>query len=384
VLAGLLSIAVAAFGPDIVAQMGGKVWQWQMGLLLLPIAAYGVLLFGQSFPKQERVAAGVSYRTMLEEFGWGSAYIVSFLLIMGVSQLFTVLEMEPIRLEYAALGAIAPAALFAFFVHSFGRPMFVFLLLVMFLLATTELGTDAWIQDIMGAVLKDPAKGTYFLIYTSAIMFVLRFFAGPIVHRISPLGLLALSAALAVGGLYALGTARPDVTVLLAAATLYGLGKSFFWPTTLGVVSEQYPRGGALLLNAIAGVGMISVGTIGGPAIGSIQDSSLNQIVAEEMPSVHPQIAKEQSGLFEEYEMVDPEKVKTLPQAQQDQIADFQRQTKQQTLTKIAILPAIMCVCYLALIFYFQSRGGYQAEVLTGHAADDEKFTGGVPGPVEG
>ena len=69
--------------------------------------------------------------------------------------------------------------------------MFVFLMLVMFLLATTELGTDGWIQDIMGTVLKDPIKGTLFLVYTAAIMFVLRFFAGPIVHRISPLGLLA-------------------------------------------------------------------------------------------------------------------------------------------------------------------------------------------------
>ena len=70
--------------------------------------------------------------------------------------------------------------------------MFVFLLLVMFLLATTELGTDGWIQDIMrSGAAKTRRTGTLFLVYTAAIMFVLRFFAGPIVHRISPLGLLA-------------------------------------------------------------------------------------------------------------------------------------------------------------------------------------------------
>jgi len=43
-----------------------------------------------------------------------------------------------------------------------------------------------------------------------------------------------------------------------------------------------------------------------------------------------------------------------------------------------------MFLCYLALIFYFRTKGGYQAQVLTGHAAEDEKFTGGVPGAVEG
>ena len=50
----------------------------------------------------------------------------------------------------------------------------------------------------------------------------------------------------------------------------------------------------------------------------------------------------------------------------------------------MAVLPLVMCGCYLLLIGYFKSRGGHQAEVLAGHAAQDEKFTGGVPGAVEG
>ena len=155
--------------------------------------------------------------------------------------------------------------------------MFVFLMLVMFLLATTELGTDGWIQDIMGNVLKDPIKGTLFLVYTAAIMFVLRFFAGPIVHRISPLGLLAACAAIAAVGLYWLGNAGTSVGMLFLAATLYGVGKTFFWPTTLGVGVRAISAGGALLLNAISGVGMIAVGTIGGPAIGTLQDLDFNR-----------------------------------------------------------------------------------------------------------
>ncbi|HMP06654.1 MAG TPA: MFS transporter [Lacipirellulaceae bacterium] len=387
VLGGLLSILVVTVlgaNPGLAEQLPGKPWQWQMSVLLLPIFAYGMLLLGQKFPQQERVEAGVSFRTMLEEFGWASAYIVSFLIIMGISQMLKVFEFDPI-LPARALGyALIPAALFAFFIRSFGRPVFVFLMLVMFLLATTELGTDGWIQDIIGSVRESPTTGTWFLVYTSAIMFVLRFFAGPIVHRISPLGLLALSAAVASVGLTWLGNAGTTLAMLLAAATLYAFGKTFFWPTTLGVVSEQYPRGGALLLNAISGVGMISIGTIGGPAIGTLQDQTLAAAVARELPEQFESLKKTVDGQFFPYEAVDAARIAALPADLRDQVQRLQRATKQQALAKIAVLPAIMCVCYLGLIAYYRSRGGYQAEVLTGHAAEDEKFTGGTIGPGEG
>ena len=414
VLGGLLSILALSIGQQYGEQLPGKLWQWQMGVLLLPILAYGILLVGQRFPRQERVEAGVSYRTMLEEFGWGGAYIVSLLIIMGISQMLTVFKYDPISPNMALLYALIPAAAFDSAVRSFGRPMFVFLMLVMFLLATTELGTDLWIQDIMTKVLsgetdaetltdaekvaeKNAAaiKGAMFLIYTSAIMFVLRFFAGPIVHRISPLGLLAACSAIAAVGLYWLGNAQVPIgatlssapgafAALFAAATLYGIGKTFFWPTTLGVVSEQYPKGGALLMNAIAGVGMISIGTIGGPAIGTLQDTNFNTAVKEEMPEVHPQIITQTPGLFFDYEAIDKAKVAELPKAARKEIDAIQRHTKQHALAEIAWLPSIMCGCYLILISYFRARGGYRAEVLTGHAANDEKYTGGVPGPVEG
>ena len=214
-----------------------------MAVLLLPILVYGFLLFGQRFPTQERVEAGVSYREMLSEFGWGSAYIVSFLIIMGISQVLAVFHKQPIELTHAlAVGNSSRRSCLRLGIRSFGRPMFVFLMLVMFLLATTELGTDGWIQDIMGSVLKDKTQGTLFIVYTAPIMFVMRFFAGPIVHRISPLGLLAVCSVVACVGLLWLGNAGTSVGMLFLAATLYGLGKSFFWPTTLGTVSEQYPR----------------------------------------------------------------------------------------------------------------------------------------------
>jgi hypothetical protein len=250
------------------------------------------------------------------------------------------------------------------------------------------LGTDSWISDIMQAVLNNPTLGILFLVYTSSIMFVLRFFAGPIVHAISPLGLLAVSAALAAAGLTWLSNAGSAAVVLFLAATLYGFGKTFFWPTTLGVVSEQYPRGGALLLNAISGVGMIAVGTIGNPAIGYVQDRAFTTAMQSDHPDLLAAVGEPQEGqfgkMFGATQKVDQTKFANLNDEQKKIVSEVQVQAKQGTLGKVAVLPVIMFFCYVALIVYFRSKGGYKAQVLTGHAANDEKFTGGVQGSLEG
>ncbi len=385
VLGSLLAIGMAVLYENHMLPSNLELWQWKMAVLILPILLYGFMLFGLKFPVQERVEAGVSYREMLAELGWGGAYIVFFLLIMGISQILTVANIRAIPVTWALLAAFIPTIPFGIWIRSFGRPMFVFMLLVMFLLATTELGTDSWIQNIIGNILHNQNYGTWFFIYTASIMFVLRFCAGPIVHKISPLGLLATCAALAAVGLYWLGHSGASVAMLLAAGTLYGCAKSFFWPTTLGTVSEQYPRGGALLLNVMGGVGMIAVGTIGGPAIGTLQDVDFNKAVAVAAPEVHSKLAAEKDGLFSKYQYIDLAKIDSagLSTEQATQLKDLETETKQHALAKIATLPAIMCVCYLILIAYFQSKGGYQAQVLTGHAAQDEKFTGGLSGPME-
>jgi hypothetical protein len=99
---------------------------------------------------------------------------------------------------------------------------------------------------------------------------------------------------------------------------------------------------------------------------------------------VFPNVVKTEKGQFFEYEKIDSTKVAKQTEEVRDQITTMQQATKQQALAKIAVLPAIMFCCYLALIVYFKSRGGYQAQVLTGHAAEDEKFTGGTAGPGEG
>src|SRR5262249_33848406 len=148
-----------------------------------------------------------------------------------------------------------------------------FLFLIHAMIGYVELGTDSWIQNITNTVLKDKTLALVALIWTNVLMFGLRFFAGPIVHKISPIGLLFGSAVLVARGLGLLGLPMTDTAILwLLAVTIDGIGKTFYWPTMLGVISERFPRGGALALGISGGTGMISAGFLGGPVIGYQQD----------------------------------------------------------------------------------------------------------------
>lgn len=345
--------------------LGDLNWKWQIGLYLIPTAVYGFLMLGQKFPIQERVASGVSYADMLREFGWGSCFIVCLFIVFAFDSVFNSLGLYSGTVSGLAAVAIAavPTLAFAAIYRSFGRPMFVFLLLVMILLATTELGVDSWITNLMTPVLAAYSQygGLYLLIYTSFIMFVLRFFAGPIVHRISPLGLLATCAALASIGLFWIANAGASAAMIFAAGTMYGVGKTFFWPTTLGVVTEQFPRGGAMTVNAIAGVGMISVGVLGGPLLGAIQDRALDSRLREADPAVHARVAGEPSTAYlMTYQPLDRSKVAALPEPAKKMVEEITTTNSQQTLATFAILPAIMFFCYVGLILYFRARGGYR------------------------
>src|SRR3954470_6764553 len=303
VLGGILMIA-----------LGAASWRWKIGLFLLPTAIYGFLMLGQKFPVQERVASGVSYTDMLKEFGWGSCFIVMIFVVYALDSVFGSLGLYSgtVSTLTAVILAAIPTIAFAAVYKSFGRPMFVFLLLVMILLATTELGVDSWVTDLM-----TPAFGRYagwLLVYTSAIMFVLRFFAGPIVHRISPLGLLAVCTALAAIALFTLSKVGANVALVMLAATLYGCGKSFFWPTTLGVVAEQFPRGGALTLSAMGGMGMIAVGVLGGPFLGTLVDTRMDKNIAAKAPAIHAAVVDGDAHSYGmEYTKIDQAKVAALP-----------------------------------------------------------------------
>ena len=369
VLGGILALAVGA--------MGSIQWEYQVAIGLIPILLYGILLFGRSFPVSERVEAGVSDQAVLREVGVIGALIVSALICREV--LGNQFGM-PWWVQLAAILILTGA--YGFFAKSVGRPLFIFLLLVMMPLAITELGTDGWIGSLMAPEMaKIGLAGTWVLVYTSLIMMVLRFNAGPIVHRISPLGLLAVSAAIAAVGLFALSYSAG--IVILLAATLYGVGKTFFWPTMLGVVAEQFPRGGALTLNTIAGVGMLSAGVLGAPLLGNLQDTRTVAKVRTADSIEEAGLVQSKTGIFGRYDAINADAIKTLPEAEQTRIGEYQAESKKEALRVIALLPVLMLLCYIGLIVYFRSRGGYKAEVLVGDAADDERFTGGVEGPAD-
>ena len=316
VAGGILLIAVGDIG-----------WRWQVAFVILPSLVYGWMLVRETWPVQERVAAGVKYSGMLKAM-----------------------------------------------IH----PVFLIMLVIMVPLAITELGTDGWITALMTSVLSNTGvHPLWVLVYTSAIMFVLRFFAGPIVHRINPLGLLACSAAVACLGLIALSQAGAALLAVFFAATLYGLGKTFFWPTTLGVVSERFPQGGAMTINTIAGVGMLAAGALGGPIIGAIQDNSITNQVEAQVTDLSDQIlGEERTALLGtmSYRPLDDDAVEDLPPEDQERVVAVQSTASQLALQRVAWLPGFMFVCYVLLILYFRSKGGYKAvELKTDEEAGGEE-----------
>ena len=362
-------------------------WRIKVGLILVPTVLYGILMIGKRFPANERVASGVSYNEMLREFGVGGAFLVSFMIFFEVGRVFNF----PTTVIW---GLIAIATIgFGFVVRfAIGRPLFLFLLCIMVPLATTELGVDSWVSDLMTPEMKKLGlAGGWVLVYTSLIMMVLRFFPGPIVHAISPLGLLAASSVLAALGLVSLSSATG--VIILAAATLYALGKTFFWPTMLGVVAEQFPRGGALTLNATGGVGMLGVGVVGAVLLGFVQEREAVDGLALQDPAVVEKVVREKEWVFGTYEAVDPDLAAELGEDDAGAVEEAQAQSKKAALSSVAILPCIMFVCYVGLLLYFRSKGGYDAEVLAGKddpaVPDDvaqrhaeEVAAGAVEGPV--
>ncbi len=186
VIGGMLALLL---GP-------GVGWRSKMLLLLVPTVLYAFMLFGRSFPLTERVQAGVSYRDMLGELGAAGALIIGGLIVFQIGNVFG----WPIVLSI--LLTLALVVGYGAYVRSFGRPLLVFLMLLMIPLATTELGTDSWITDLMGPEMSSLGlQAGWVLVYTSLIMAILRFFAGPFITRFKPLGLLAMSSAIAIVGL---------------------------------------------------------------------------------------------------------------------------------------------------------------------------------------
>ena len=409
----------------------GAAWTSKAGVILVPTLVYGVMLLKCKFPPSERVAAGVPYRDMLKEAGALGAFIVAFMIMAEVGRVF--------KMPNYLISDVIMAATICYFVYtlSAGRTMYIFLLVVMILLAITELGTDAWIRELLRPAMRGlNLDAGWVLVYTATIMMVLRFCIGPIVKVLKPLGVLLVSALFAAAGLYLLADARAPMWLLITA-TIYGTGQTFFWPVTLGVVSERFPKGGALTLNAIAGVGMLGVGILGTPGMGYVQDKYIStnldaalyeRVVEEEAKTsvfgpysaidvikenelkhkVELYKARDKAGT-EEYQkkvakafsqviteragddVSQEDMLATLKSrglliaptaaasatAENDALQKVKVDAKRYTMQWVAILPLVMAVCYLGLIVYFKSKGGYKAIELSadGQVAGERDVT---------
>ncbi len=332
--------------------VGGKPvsWQFQISLFLAPVVLYGLMMLGQRFPKSEASSSGVSYRDMLGELG-----LVGAAVICGLLALFF---KSDLGLPPLVAGGIAAALLVSFGAATgfrFGHLLLAALLLVHAMVGYVELGTDSWISKITGTIMNSPANGLLLFVYTSGLMFVLRFFAGPIVERISPLG-------------------------LLAASALFGA------------------------IGAAGGVGMLAAGLLGGPGIGFLQDQNASANLRESSAAVYDRYKapKENEFLWMKTFGLDGSKVGVLEDGgkeAQRALDLMQRQNAKpdaitaqkklvdwwttsaapdaaadkplveaaslfggrQALKLTAFVPATMLACYALLLAWFSTRGGYKA-----------------------
>ncbi|MBW2241146.1 MAG: MFS transporter [Deltaproteobacteria bacterium] len=219
IVGGLIEVGAGALGWG---------WQTRFGIVIVPAVIAILLCAGTRFPRTERATLGVSMGDMFREI--------------------------------------------------FRQPMFLVWWLCMFLTAASELAPGQWIDLTLTRTVG--MRGIWLLIYVSGMMFVLRHFAGPIAHRISTTAMLWGSAVLATLGLLALAQVDSPATGI-AAATVWGLGVCFFWPTMLANVSERFPRGGEFFIGLMGVAGALAIQMVL-PALGGIFDQAKIELAGGE------------------------------------------------------------------------------------------------------
>src|SRR6185436_14020327 len=169
---------------------------------------------------------------------------------------------------------------------SIGSLLLVVLFLTHILLGAVELGTDGWIQNITGNLFTSE-QGKWLFIWTSAIMFSLRFCANFIEKKLglSPVGILLTCAVLACIGLN-LSSGITSFGIALLALGVYAVGKTFFWPTMLAVASDRFPRTGAVAISIMVGIGLLSAEILGAPGLGYAKDRFAGESLQTEAPAV--------------------------------------------------------------------------------------------------
>ncbi len=228
VVGGLLGVAITGTGLP---------WELNVLVLMIPALVLAWMVASSTFPVTERVAAGVTYAGMFAEL--------------------------------------------------VKRPLFWVFWVCMFLTAAAELAPGQWVNISLSNIVG--MQGILLLVYVSALMFVLRHFAGPIVARISSVGLMFVSCLAAGIGLYLLSLADTPA-LAFAAATVWGIGVCYLWPTMLAIVSERFPRGGAVAMGLMGFAGGMSIQFVL-PRMGAIFDAAKVQAAGgtEQLANLSPE-----------------------------------------------------------------------------------------------
>jgi MFS family permease len=198
---------------------------------------------------------------------WRLTFSVVPLIATGLG--IVVLRVEFPRSPSAKAGLSSRAQ----FGEIFRRPSFFIWFVLMLMTAASELAPGQWVDVALTHVVG--MRGILLLVYVSAIQFIGRHFAGPLAHRLSAEGLLCLSSALACLGLYMLGSAHSPVSAIVAA-TAWGLGVCYLWPTMVATAAERYPRGGAWVIGLMGVAGSLSTYFVL-PLLGSVYDFAENR-----------------------------------------------------------------------------------------------------------
>src|SRR5216684_3351344 len=281
----------------------GLHWHWkaQLALFLVPTAGYGLMFLGQHMPKSEASQKGPSFGEMFKDVGILGALVVCFLLALFFSG--TLGLSTGLSYGLAGLLLIVVAVMTGF---SMGAWLLFVLFLAHLLVGAVELGTDGWIQNITGNILS-PAQGKLLFVFTSAIMFSLRFCADFIEKKMgfSPVGILVTCASLACIGLLLTSRIATFAGAMLALA-VYAVGKTFFWPTMLAVASDRFPRTGAIAISLMGGIGMLSAGLIGGPGLGYCKDRFAGEELQKANPAIYAQYKGDTTSKFLFFDEVTP------------------------------------------------------------------------------
>jgi MFS family permease len=354
-------------------------WKIQLGLFLVPTALYGLAFMGQRFPKSEASAKGLSVGQMLQDVGILGALVACFLVglffrdqLGGILAFFTG---NPFFASATWSGLAWAVALVLVLIvgiktnFAIGSLLLFVLFVTHALVGAVELGTDGWIQNITGNILT-PAQGKILFVFTSLLMFSLRFCADFIERnlKVSPIGLLFICSMLAVIGLRMVSGIETFAGAMVALA-VYAVGKTFFWPTMLAVVGDRFPRTGAVAMSLMGGIGMMSAGLLGGPGLGYAKDRFTAEHLMATAPTVYEQYQAPTPSRFlflDEVHGLDGTKLSAAQAASvktpdQKVAAEASIVGDRETLKADAYIPAAMALVYALLFVYFKAIGGYKA-----------------------